>query len=208
MQTRILFLSFLFFFTATAFAQTEEWKTGKSKDRNYSFVSTSLWSIANLFPNPADFYQLDYGCRFVSKNVFVFRAITWKYNHPLGIPLWSSSFESDDEEYPGYVRAFGFGVGYQRYLWKGLFAGAYATPFLQYYNNKDKTRINSGFQFFLQVQAGYHINLFSSRFFFEPSVTCNYWPVNTKMPESFKQVEKNWSNYYIFEPHFNIGYKF
>jgi hypothetical protein len=201
MQKPSLFLIFLLLGSVSLFAQTEDKPVYKN------FVGTSAWVVANLFPNPADFYELDYG-RFLSeKDVLVFRAITWKYNHPLGIPLWSPSLDSDEEEYPGYARAFGIGVGYQRYLWKGLFAGAYMTPFFQNFNNKDKTKIASSFQLYLQLQAGYRISLFRNRFYIDPSVMFCYWPINTNMPESFKQVEKNWPNC-IIEAHLNFGFSF
>ena len=94
-------------------------------------VETSAWMIANLMPDPGDFYQLSLGYRLDEKNILFLNGLTWKYPAPLGIPLYDPSFGSQDEEYPGYVRAFGVGVGYQRFIWKGLFASLYATPFLQ-----------------------------------------------------------------------------
>lgn len=168
------------------------------------FIGTSLWSIANLFPDPADFYELDYGYRFTNKDAVIVRAITWKYSAPLGIP-YGSSYGSLEEKYAGYVRAFGVGIGYQRYIWKSLFSAIYTTPFLQNFYNSDNKKIQNGFQLFTQAQIGYHVKLFQTRFYIEPSITCNYWPLNTNFPTTFAQKEAKWPSYFLFEPHFNIG---
>lgn len=76
------------------------------------FVSTSLWSAANLFKDPADFYELNYGYRFTAKDVIILNATTWKYWEPLGIAYTNSKKYKHLEDYPGYVRAFGIGVGF------------------------------------------------------------------------------------------------
>ncbi|PKL26180.1 MAG: hypothetical protein CVV47_03360 [Spirochaetae bacterium HGW-Spirochaetae-3] len=159
-------------------------------------------------PDPGDFYQLSLGYRLDDKNILFFNGLTWKYPAPLGIPLYDSSFGSADEEYPGYVRAFGFGVGYQRFIWEGLFASLYATPFLQKFYTSDNQYLNSGFQLFLQGQLGYQIDFFKGRLYLKPALSFNYWPVNTDFPDTFQQKEKNWPNYIFFEPHLNIGFRF
>jgi hypothetical protein len=171
-------------------------------------VETSAWMIANLLPDPPDFYQLCLGYQLDEKTTLFLNGITWKYPGPLGIPMWDPSFDSPDEEYPGYVRAFGLGLGYQRFVWKGLFASLYAIPFLQNFYASDDQRIQSGFQLYLQAQLGYQIDLFKGRVFLKPAVYVNYWPVNTNFPDSFQQKEKNWPNYQPFEPHLNIGFRF
>jgi len=176
---------------------------------NYkNFVGTSLWSIANFFPDAADFYELDYGYRYTGKNAILLRTITWKYNAPLGIPYNSSSYGSTDEKYQGYVRAFGIGIGYQRIIWRGLFSSVYATPFLQNFYNTDGKKLNNGFQLFLQAYIGYRIQLLKKRFYIEPSIAFNYWPVNTNFPSTFLQKENKWPNYFLFEPHLNLGLNF
>ena len=171
-------------------------------------IETSVWMIANLMPEPPDFYQLSLGYRLDEKNSLFLNAITWKYWAPLGIPMWDPSFESPDEEYPGYVRSFGLGVGFQRFLWKGLFASLYAIPFLQGFYASDDALIRSGFQLYLQAQLGFQIDFFKGRLFIKPAIYANYWPVNTNIPDAFRQKEKNWPNYQPFEPHLNIGFSF
>jgi hypothetical protein len=171
-------------------------------------VETSAWMIANCMPNPPDFYQLSLGYQLDEKNTLFLNGITWKYGAPLAIPMWDPKWESPSENYPGYVRAFGVGVGYQRFIWKGLFASLYATPFLQNFYTSDNELIQSGFQLYLQAQLGYQIDFFKGRFFLKPAVYVNYWPVNTNFPDSFQQKEKNWSKYQPFEAHLNFGFRF
>lgn len=170
-------------------------------------VETSAFMVMNAMPDPGDFYQLSLGYRLDEKNILYINGITWKYAAPLGIP-WGPSKESPDEEYPGYVRAFGLGLGYQRFLWNGLFASLSATPFLQKFYTSDDDFINSGFQLFLMGQVGYQIDLFKGRVYLKPAVSFNYWPVNTNFPENFQQKENNWPNYFCFEPFLNIGIRF
>jgi len=176
-------------------------------ESNKCQLETSVWMIANLFPDPGDFYQLSFGYQLDEKNILFLNGLTWKYSAPLGIP-YGPDFGSTDEEYPGYVRAFGMGLGYQRFLWKGLYTTVYATPFVQnFYSNSDKL-LDTGFQLFLQLQTGYQINFFKGKMFIKPALSVNYWPVNTNFPDSFKQKEKNWPSYFLFEPHLNIGFTF
>jgi hypothetical protein len=171
-------------------------------------VETSVWMLANLTPERPDFYQLCLGYQLDKKNALFLNGITWKYRAPLGIPMFDPSFDSPAEEYPGYVRAFGLGIGYQRFLWKGLFASLYAIPFLQKFYASDDRHMQSGFQLYLQAQLGYQIELFRGRFFLKPAIYINYWPVNSNLPGSFQQKEKDWPNFQPFEPHLNVGFKF
>ncbi len=54
-------------------------------------LSSSLFMVANLFPDSPSFYQLSYGYRLTLKDVLIVEAITWTYNAPLSIPYWASS---------------------------------------------------------------------------------------------------------------------
>ena len=119
---------------------------GKASDGFPCMVETSVWMIANLLPDPPDFYQLSLGYQLDGRNSIFLNGITWTYPAPTGIPMWDPEFGSPDEEYPGYVRAFGLGVGYQRFIWNGLFASLYAIPFIQNFYASDHQRMQSGFQ--------------------------------------------------------------
>lgn len=171
-------------------------------------LETSLWMIANFFPDPGDFYQLGFGYSLDEKNTFFITGTTWKYPAPIAIPLWDSRFGSPEEEYPGYVRSFGLGLAYQRFLWKGLFTTVAATPFLQNFYSDDNDHLDSGFQLYMQLHTGYQIDFFKGRLYLKPSLSFNYWPVNTNFPSSFLKKENNWPNFFLFEPHLSIGYAF
>lgn len=171
-------------------------------------VETSPWILANLGPDSPDFYQLCLGYRLDERSTLFLDGITWRYGAPLGIPMWDPAFESPSQDYPGYIRAFGLGLGYQALLWKGLFASVHAIPFLQDFHAQDGSLIQSGFQLYLQAQLGYQIDLFKGRMYIKPSVYVNYWPVNTNFPAAFQAKESIWPNYQPLEPHLNIGFRF
>ena len=170
-------------------------------DRRHS-VGSSLFMIMNLFPDPAAFYQINYGYLLTPKDAIVAEAKTWTYYEPIG------TYGNSDEMYPGKVVAYGVGVGYQRFHWKNLYTTVQATPFLlQYYDTED-VKIQKGFQLYLQLRLGYRFEFFNKRVFLEPSVVCNYWPVNTNVPPAFAEVDNGTPNYFLFEPGLSIGFKF
>jgi hypothetical protein len=119
-----------FFFVLSLFCSFSLAADESESDSTPCMVETSVWMIANLLPAPPDFYQLCFGYQLDEKNTLFLNGITWKYWAPLAIPMWDPKFESADENYPGYVRAFGLGVGYQRFIWKGFLQPC--MPFLSY----------------------------------------------------------------------------
>jgi hypothetical protein len=170
------------------------------------FVGSSAFVMANLMPDPPSFYQLNYGYWLTKGDVLSLEAITWTYDAPLGIP-YGPSKGSPDEAYPGYVRAYGVGLAYQRFLWKDSYSAIHAAPMFQKYIDEQNEKIQNGFQLFLTLRLGYHIRLFSDRFFMEPSVAFTHWPINTNLPESFRARESRWPNYFLFEPGLHLGFK-
>ncbi|MBN1116674.1 MAG: hypothetical protein JXA77_05700 [Bacteroidales bacterium] len=200
MKMRLTLLIIVFGCTMTYSQTTKQDSTYKKH-----FVSTSLWSVANLFPDPADFYELNYGYRITHKAAISVNATTWKYWEPLGIPLMDDKKYAHTEDYPGYVRAYGIGIVYQRFLWKQVYSSIHANTFLQNFYDEQNEKNQSGFQLYLQARIGYRLELFKKRFFLEPSLSFNYWPINTNFPASFLEKEKNWPNYFLFEPHLNFG---
>ena len=200
----ILTVLFLLAGLALAYGQTSSHDT---IDRKH-FVSTSLWSIANLFPDPADFYELNYGYRFTVNDALIVNVTTWKYPEPLGIPATNEKKYKHVEDYPGFVRAYGIGIVYQRFLWKKVYSSIHANTFMQNFYDEQNNKIQSGFQLYLQARLGYRLELFEKRFFLEPSISFNYWPINTNFPAQFLEKENNWPNYFLFEPHLNFGINF
>lgn len=162
-------------------------------------LGSSLFMLSNFFPESADFYQLSYGYLLTKKDNIIAEAITWTYYEPLG------TYGSSEEMYPGKVTAIGVGLGYQRFLWKKSFVTFVATPFLQKFY--DDTKIQEGFQLYLQLILGYRFEFFKKRWYVEPAYALKYWPVNTNFPPEFAEVESGEPNY-KFEPSLNFGFKF
>jgi len=168
-------------------------------------IGSSFFLLGNLdTEEPPMFFQLNYGYDLTPKDLIIVEAITWAYYRPLGLQYW----DSVEESYPGKIRSFGVGVGYQRFHWKGLYSTVQATPFLQNFYDAEDAKIQSGFMLWCQLRIGYRLEFFKKRWFLEPSVVINYWPVNTNLPESFGQVESGLPNYFLFEPGLHFGFKF
>lgn len=203
-STLILVLSITSAFNLV-FAQTDSIPAQKEKSysqRRHSIGST-FFLLGNLVPgDPPYFFLLNYGYQLARKDVIFVEAITWTYYEPLG------TYGSSGEHYPGRIRAFGIGVGYKRFLWKNFYSTVQATPFLQQFFDVENIEIGNGFQLYLQSRLGYCFKFFNQRWYLEPSVAFNYWPINTNLPTSFKEVEIGTPNYFLFEPGLHFGLKF
>lgn len=164
-------------------------------------LGASLLMLYNFFPDPADYYLITYGYQLTPKDRFFVEFNTWKYSEPIG------TYGDSDENYPGYVRAFGIGAGYQRFHWKGLFTTIQATPFLKQYHDLNDNKIQKGFQLYLQLALGYRFEFFKKRWYVEPAYALKYWPVDTNFPTDFAEIEEG-APKHIFEPSLNFGFKF
>lgn len=164
-------------------------------------IGASLLMVSNFFPESADYYLLTYGYQFTQNDKFIVEFNTWKYAEPLG------TYGNSKELYPGYVRAYGVGAGYQHFYWKGLFTTIQATPFIKQYYDLVDNKTQKGFQLYLQLIAGYRFEFFKNHFYLEPAFALKYWPVDTNFPEGFSEIE-NGTPKYIFEPSLNFGVKF
>jgi hypothetical protein len=201
MKTRIIIIFTLIWFILFgqdhgAFAQTAK--------EDSTFKRHSIGSTLFLLGNIGDsvrFIQLNYGYRLTPKDNIIVEAITWTYYEPLG------TYGSSEEFYPGKVKASGIGLGYQRFHWKNLFTTVEPTFFLQQFYDTDGTKIQNGFQLYLQFILGYRFEFFKKRLFIEPAYALKYWPVNTNFPESFAGIE-NGAPEYKFEPSLNFGFRF
>ena len=181
-----------------------------SADSTYKkhFVGSSLFVLGNIpATNRPDFVQLNLGHRITGKDVISLELKTWKYAWPLGIPF-GTSFESPEEEFPGYIREYGFAIAYQRYLWKGLYTGIHVMSAWQTFVNENGNKIDNGFQVFNTYRIGYHFKLFNDKFFIEPSIAITHRPYHTEMPDSFKQIDDRWSRFFFGEPGMHFGYNF
>ncbi len=166
-------------------------------------IGSSIFLLGNLAPGDhPHYFQLNYGYQLSQKESIIVEAITWTYYEPIG------TYESSEEKYPGKVSAYGIGVGYKRFFWKDLYSSLMVTPFLQQFYDSDNEKIQSGFQLFLQLRVGYRYEFLNDRWFIEPSIAFNYWPVNTNFPSSFEDVEDGAPNYFLFEPGLHFGFIF
>lgn len=181
------------------------------QDSSYKkyFIGSTLFMLANFLPdnNPPEMIYLNLGYRITGKDVISLEFKTWKYGWPIGIPF-GDSFEADGEGFPGYIREYGVSLNYQRFFWKGLFAQADVMPAFQTFVNDDGNKIDNGFQIFNTYSIGYHIKLFRDRFFIQPSIAITHRPYQSKMPDSFKQVDDRWSRFFFGQPGLHFGFNF
>ena len=203
-----LFFSTIFLILSISFSQTfaQADFTLAEKGQYESFrrhsIGTTLFLFGNLLPgDPPHFFLLNYGYQITRKNSIFAEAITWTYYEPLG------SYGSSDKRYPGKIRAYGIGIGYQHFLWKNFYITAQGTPFFQQFFDEENIKIVNGFQLYLQSRIGYRFELLDHRWFLEPSVAFNYWPINTNFPDGFEEIEAGEPNYFLFEPGLHFGYK-
>jgi hypothetical protein len=172
------------------------------------FIGSSMFMLGNVVAEDSpSFYQFNIGHRLTQKDAISLELITWRYNHPLGIP-YGSSFGAEEEEYPGSVRGLGAGLAYQRYLWGGLYSAVHATALRLDYQDSDRTSIQRGFQLFTAFRLGYHFEFFRHRMFLEPSIAITYWPVSTNAPAAFRALDDKWPSYFCGEPGLHVGLRF
>lgn len=208
MQKRVLWIGLVLVLISSLKAQAQYAK-GDSTYRKY-FVGSTLFMLGNLSTvNRPDFVQFNYGYRITGRDVVSIELKTWKYAFPLGINAFSNDAYGDpDEEFPGFIREYGFALAYQRFLWKGLYAGVHVMNAWQSFVNEDGNKIDNGFQIFNTYRVGYHIKLFKDRFFIQPSIAVTHRPYHTKMPDGFRQQDDKWSKFLFGEPGLHFGFNF
>lgn len=178
---------------------------------NYKFsVSTTWLTFANFGEEETNtqHYEFHFKYQLTPKDKIGLKIATWKLFEPMGIPLWNPLLMKESEFYPGRLSETGLGVTYQRMIWKGLFATLEILPQLKTYLDKSDEKIGNGFKLYTSYHLGYHIPLFKNRIFIEPQIHCQYWPIDTNMPQDFMAKENKWNNYFLFEPNLYIGVNF
>lgn len=193
------------------FAETDTSEKDLGQDDNFS-ISTTWHSFLNIEPEETNIqmYEFHFGYKLTEKDKIKIKVATWKLFEPLGIQMWDPHMLKESEYYPGRLLEYGIGIGYQRTLWKGLFAAIEILPLKQEYLNEDGDKIKDGFRLYTSYHIGYNIPLFNNRFYIAPQIHCNYWPIMTDAPEGFQEREnREWSkNYLLFEPNIHIGINF
>ncbi len=173
------------------------------------FVGSSLFLLGNFASvNPPGFAQLNLGYRITGKDVISLELITWKHAWPLGInPFYNDSYGKPEEKFPGYIREYGIGLAYQRYLWKGLYVAVHVMPMWQTFKNENGHKVGDGFIIFNTYRVGYHIKLFKDKFFIEPSLGIAGRAFYTEMPNGFKEKDDKWPKW-TPEPGLHFGFNF
>lgn len=200
-------------FTTLAFSQNSpKIARGTIKDTvpAYKFsVSTTYLTFLNFGPEEQNTHMCEFhfGYKITPKDRIEIKVASWKLFEPMAIP-WGPHKMQEIEAYAGKLEESGIGITYQRMLWKGLFAQIEILPLWKTYLDENKKKIGDGFKLYTSYHLGYHIPLFKNRFFIEPQIHCNYWPIDTKTPQSFKEKDDKWNNYFLFEPNLYIGFKF
>lgn len=206
MQRKIVALGFVLCWTASSMLHAQYVKQD-STFKKY-FLGSTFFMLGNFdSKDRPDFAQLNVGYRITGKDVISLEVKTWKYTQPLGIP-YGDSFGDSEEKFPGYIREYGFAVAYQRFLWKGLYAGVHVMSAWQSFVDTNGNKIDNGFQIFNTYRLGYHIKLWKDRFFIQPSIAITHRPYHTRMPESFKQQDDKWSTFFFGEPGLHFGFNF
>jgi len=207
MQKKILWSSLVLMMASTLHVKAQYAK----QDSTYKkyFVGSTLFMLANLIPdnNPPEMVYLNLGYRITGKDAISLELKTWKYGWPIGIPF-GKSYEAEGKGFPGYIREYGFSLSYYRFLWKGLYTQVDVMPAWQTFVNNNGNKIDNGFQIFNTYYIGYHIKLFKDRFFIQPSIAITHRPYQSKMPDSFKQIDDRWSRFFFGQPGLHFGYNF
>jgi hypothetical protein len=207
MQKKILWFALILMMTSTLQGKAQYSKQD-STYRKY-FIGSTLFMLANLIPdnNSPEMVYLNFGYRITRKDAISLEFKTWKYAWPIGIP-YGKSFEAEGEGFPGYIREYGVSLNYQRFLWNGLFAQVDVMPAFQTFVNDSGNKIDNGFQIFNTYSIGYHVKLFKDRFFIEPSLAITHRPYQSKMPDSFEQIDDRWPRFFYGQPGLHFGFKF
>lgn len=181
-------------------------------DHKFS-VSTTYLTFLNFGEEKTNthHYEFHFGYQLTPKDKIGIKFATWKLFQPMGITWWDGVLETLDtksEFYPGRLRETGLGVSYQRLLWKGLFATIEVLPQLKTYLDEDNNKIGNGFKLYTSYHIGYHIPFFKNRMFIEPQIHCQNWMFDTNTPQGFKELDRKWRTYFLFEPNLFIGVNF
>jgi hypothetical protein len=177
----------------------------------HRFSAGTTWlTFANFGPEATNvhMYEFHLGYRLTPRDRLGLKAATWKLFAPMGIPFWDPGFMDEGGFYPGRLGETGLGMTYQRLLWKGLFGQIEILPLWKRYLDENDAKLADGFKLYASYHLGYHIPLWKHRFYLEPQVHCNHWPIDTEGPQGFEEKDGGWSNYFLFEPNLFLGIHF
>ncbi len=192
------------------FGQNPKEQSFETAIKQKFLISTTYLSFLNFGDEKTNthHYELQAAYQLTPKDRVGIKFASWKMFAPMGIPLQEQLAFDEDNFYPGRLKERGVGITYQRKLWKGLFVAIEVLPQSKTYIDEDDQEIGNGFKLYTTYHLGYQLSLFKNRVYLEPQIHCNYWPIDTNTPQSFKEMDEKWHNYFLFEPNLYIGFKF
>ena len=187
-------------------------KSNSHNEIEYKYSLHTTWLSLSNFGNSetnTQHYELRFGYQMTPVDQIGVKFATWKLFAPLGIDIWDSKLLDRDYFFPGRLKETGIGLTYQRKLWKGLFATLEVMPLFTKYLDSAGATVGKGFKLYNSYHVGYHIPLFKKgRFFIEPQLHVNHWPINNDVPEEFRVEEEKYDNFFFVEPNLYFGVKF
>lgn len=72
----------------------------------------------------------------------------------------------------------------------------------QFFVDDNDKKMDNGFQIFNTYRLGYHFKILNGMFFIEPSIAIEHRFYHTRMPDSFKQIDDNYSKFSLVNPDF------
>lgn len=192
------------------FGQNQAKPSSETASARKFSVSTPYLSFENFGEEKTNthHYELHFKYKLSPKDIIGIKLATWKMFAPMGIPILQQLEFDENNFYPGRLRESGIGFTYQRMIWKGLFTTVEILPQIKTYLDVENKKIDDGFKLYTSYHIGYHITLFKGRMYIEPQFHCNYWPIDTNTPQSFKDCDQKWNNYILPEPNLYIGINF
>lgn len=210
-KTKGITMALLFALSTTSmFGQNQTKLSSEISNEKKFSVSTTYYTFLNFGEEKTNthHYEFHVGYNLTPKDRIGIKLASWKMFAPMGMPMQEQLKFDENNFYPGRLRESGIGVTYQRMLWKGLFATVEVLPQLKTYLNENDKKICNGFKLYTSYHLGYHISFFKDRVYLEPQIHCQYWPINTNVPQGFKEKDRSWNNYFLFEPNLYIGVRF
>jgi len=211
LKTKLITIVFLFAISASnIFGQNQTKQSLETSGGRKFSVSTTYLSFVNFGEEKTNthHYELHFGYKLTPKDRIGIKLATWKMFAPMGMPMQEQLKFDENNFYPGRLRESGLGITYQRMLWKGLFTTIEVLPQLKTYIDKNDKKIGNGFKLYTSYHLGYHLSMLKDKIYIEPQIHCQYWPIDTNTPQSFKEQENGWNTYFLFEPNLYVGINF
>lgn len=192
-------------------AQANDSISGKKSALEHKYFLSTTWLTFDNFQQEDQnihMYEFHLGYRMNENHNIGIKVAGWNLFEPMGIPLWDPHLMKKSEYYPGRLKERGIGFTYQYFMkWK-LFSQIEVLPLWKTYIDRNGNEISDGFKLYTTFHIGYSLRFLNDRIFIEPQMHCNFWPIDTKAPDGFDDIDNRWNNYFLFEPNIFFGANF